>query len=45
MNTTDILLYETGQGGDFAIINDDLAMGESLYQQIFLIRHYRQKWS
>jgi hypothetical protein len=36
MNTTDILLYETGQGGDFAIINDDLVMGESLYQQIFL---------
>lgn len=36
MNTTDILLYETGQGGDFAIIEDDLAMGESLYQQVFL---------
>ena len=36
MNTTDILLYETGAGGDFAIIDDDLAMGESLYQQIFL---------
>lgn len=36
MNTTDILLYETGQGGDFAIIEDDLSMGESLYQQIFL---------
>ena len=36
MATTDILLYETGQGGDFAIIEDDLALGESLYQQIFL---------
>lgn len=36
MNTSDILLYETGSGGDFAIINDDLAMGESLYQQILL---------
>lgn len=36
MNTTDILLYETGAGGDFAIIEDDLVMGESLYQQIFL---------
>lgn len=35
-NTKDILLYETGSGGDFAIIDDDLAMGESLYQQIFL---------
>ncbi len=36
MNTTDILLYETGQGGDFSITDDDLLMGESLYQQIFL---------
>lgn len=36
MNTTDILLYETGAGGDFSIIDDDLAMGESLYQQIFI---------
>lgn len=36
MNTTDILLYETGAGGDFSIIDDDLAIGESLYQQIFL---------
>ena len=36
METTDILLYEMGAGGDFAIINDDLVMGESLYEQIFL---------
>lgn len=36
MNTTDILLYETGAGGDFSIIDEDLVMGESLYQQIFL---------
>jgi phage gp46-like protein len=36
MNTTDILLYETGSGGDFAIVNNDLLMGESLYQQIIL---------
>jgi hypothetical protein len=36
MNTTDLLLYEAGAGGDFAIIDDDLVMGESLYQQIFL---------
>lgn len=36
MNTTDILLYETGSGGDFAIVNNDLLMGESLYQQIML---------
>jgi hypothetical protein len=36
MNTTDILLFEAGAGGDFAIINDDLAMGETLYEQIYL---------
>lgn len=34
--TTDITLYETGSGGDFAILNNDLQMGESLYQQIYL---------
>jgi hypothetical protein len=36
METTDILLYETGAGGDFAILEQDLLMGESLYQQIYL---------
>lgn len=36
MNTTDIQLFESGSGGDFAIVNNDLLMGESLYQQIFL---------
>ena len=36
MNTTDITLFESGSGGDFAILNNDLLMGESLYQQIFL---------
>jgi len=36
MNTTDIQLFETGAGGDFSIVSDDLLMGESLYQQIFL---------
>lgn len=36
MNTTDIHLFETGSGGDFAIVNNDLLMGESLYQQIYL---------
>ncbi len=36
MNTTDISLFESGSGGDFAILNDDLLMGESLYQQIYL---------
>lgn len=36
MNTTDIALYETGSGGDFSIVNNDLLMGETLYQQIYL---------
>jgi len=36
MITTDINLFETGAGGDFSIVDDDLLMGESLYQQIFL---------
>lgn len=36
MNTTDIHLFEIGSGGDFAIVNNDLLMGESLYQQIYL---------
>lgn len=36
METTDIALYETGSGGDFEIVNNDLLMGETLYQQIYL---------
>ena len=36
INTTDIVLYETGSGGDFYLVNDDLLMGESLYQNIYL---------
>jgi phage gp46-like protein len=36
MNTTDIHLFETGSGGDFAILNNDLLMAETLYQQIYL---------
>lgn len=36
METTDINLFETGSGGDFAIVNGDLLMAESLYQQIYL---------
>ena len=36
MGTTDINLFESGASGDFTILNDDLLMGESLYQQIYL---------
>lgn len=36
METTDINLFETSSSGDFAIVNGDLLMGESLYQQVYL---------
>jgi hypothetical protein len=36
MQTTDLLLYETGSGGDLAILNNDLVMAEALYQQVYL---------
>lgn len=36
MTTTDINLHETGSGGDFTILNNDLLMGETLFQQIYL---------
>jgi hypothetical protein len=36
MLTKDILLYETGSGGDFSIISNDLVLGDVLYQQFYL---------
>ena len=36
MQTTDILLYETGSGGDLAVLSNDLVMTEALYQQVYL---------
>lgn len=36
MQTQDILLYETGSGGDFAILSNDLVLGDVLYQQFYL---------
>ena len=36
MLTKDILLRETGSGGDFAIISNDLVLGDLLYQQFYL---------
>jgi len=36
MLTKDILLYETGSGGDFAIISNDIVLGDVLYQQFYL---------
>ena len=36
METTDLNIFETGSGGDISILNDDLLMGESLYNQVYL---------
>lgn len=36
MSTADISLFESGNGGDFAIVNNDLLLGETLYQQIYI---------
>lgn len=36
MQTKDILLRETGSGGDFAILSNDLVLSDTLYQQFYL---------
>lgn len=36
MLTKDILLRENGSGGDFAILSNDLVLGDVLYQQFYL---------
>jgi len=36
MDTKDILLYETGDGGDASLQNNDLALSETLYMQVYL---------
>jgi len=36
METTDLLLYETGDGGDMSVINADLLLTQTLYQQVYL---------
>jgi len=33
----DILLYETGNGGDILILNNDISLCETLYQQAYLM--------
>lgn len=35
-DTKDILLYENGNGGEIAIDNNDIALSEQLYQQVYL---------
>lgn len=36
MESKDILLYETGSGGDFAVISNDLVLGDVMFQQFYL---------
>lgn len=36
MDSKDILLYETGSGGDFSLVSNDLVLGDQLYQQFYL---------
>ena len=36
MITKDLNIFESGDGGELSIINEDLLFGESLYQQIYL---------
>lgn len=36
METKDILLYESGDGGEMSIQSNDLALAETLYMQIYL---------
>lgn len=36
MNTKDINLHESGSGGEMSIAFNDLLMGESLFQQVYL---------
>lgn len=36
MQTKDILLFESGDGGEMAIISNDLMLSETLYQQVYL---------
>jgi len=36
MDTKDVLIYESGDGGELSIMNDDLVFSETLYQQIYL---------
>lgn len=36
MRTKDIHIYESGDGGDLAIINNDITLTELIYQQVYL---------
>jgi hypothetical protein len=36
MDTKDILIYESGDGGEISIVANDLELSETLYQQVYL---------
>lgn len=36
MNTIDVLIYESGDGGELSIMNDDLVFSELIYNQTYL---------
>lgn len=36
MEIKDIMLYQTGSGGDIAVLNNDLVLGDVLFQQVHL---------
>jgi hypothetical protein len=36
MSTKDLSIFECGDGGELALINGDLALAETLYQQVYL---------
>lgn len=36
MNTKDVLLFESGDGGEMAVLSGDLELTETLYQQVYL---------
>lgn len=36
MDTTDILIYESGSGGELSVQNSDIALIEQLYNQVYL---------
>jgi hypothetical protein len=36
METKDVLIYESGSGGELSVVNDDLVFTELLYNQVYL---------
>lgn len=36
MNTKDLSIYESGNGGELQVVNNDLVLSESLFNQVYL---------